>query len=103
MQCSCEWRVPCTGLSFPLSAQGLPDCWADSSARRNGSNYELLQSSTSSSEVTLSGEKTSSISDYINDGNVTVLVKQKSASNGDDASTLATDYVKFVVTHHHAN
>ncbi|EJG07769.1 hypothetical protein Metli_1825 [Methanofollis liminatans DSM 4140] len=69
----------------------------------NGSNYELLQSSTSSSEVTLSGEKTSSISDYINDGNVTVLVKQKSASNGDDASTLATDYVKFVVTHHHAN
>ena len=69
----------------------------------NGSSYELLQGSTSSSEVTLSGEKTSSISDYINDGNVTVLVKQKSASDGVDASTLATDYVKLVVTHHHTN
>ena len=69
----------------------------------NGSSYELLQSSTGSTEVTLTGEKTSSISDYINGGNVTVLVKQKSASDGFDASVLVTDYVKLVVTHHHSN
>ncbi|CVK32650.1 hypothetical protein [Methanoculleus bourgensis] len=69
----------------------------------NGSSYELLQSSTGSTEVMLTGEKTSSISNYINDGNVTVLVKQKSASDGFDASVLVTDYVKLVVTHHHSN
>ncbi|QSZ68173.1 hypothetical protein RJ40_12050 [Methanofollis aquaemaris] len=67
----------------------------------NGSSYEHLQGSTSSTEVSLTGEKTSSISNYVNGGNVTVLVKQKSTSDGFDASTLATDYVKFVVTHHH--
>jgi len=69
----------------------------------NGSSYELLQGSTSSSEVTLTGEKTSSISNYVVNGNVTVLAKQKSASDEIDASSLATDYVKLVVTHHHTN
>lgn len=69
----------------------------------NGSSYEPLQGSTSSSEVTLTGERTSSIGDYVVNGNVTVLVKQKSASDEIDASVLATDYVKLVVTHHHTN
>ncbi len=71
----------------------------------NGSSYELLQSSTGSTEVTLTGEKTSSISNYINGGNVTVLVKQKGTADegAGSSSTLATDYVKLVVTHHHSN
>jgi hypothetical protein len=67
----------------------------------NGSSYELLQDSTSSTEVSLTGEKTSGISNYIVNGNVTVLVKQKGASGLFSASTLETDYVKLVVTHHH--
>lgn len=66
------------------------------------SSYELLQDSTSSTEVSLTGEKTSGISNYIVNGNVTVLVKQKGAATGLLVkSTLATDYVKLVVTHHH--
>jgi hypothetical protein len=71
----------------------------------NGSSYELLQSSTGSTEVMLTGEKTSSISNYINGGNVTVLVKQKGTADegAGSSSTLATDYVKLVVTHHHSN
>ncbi|MDD4254339.1 MAG: hypothetical protein PHP59_03085, partial [Methanofollis sp.] len=69
----------------------------------NGSSYELLQGSTSSSEVTLTGEETSSISNYVDGGNVTVLAKQKGATDRDTSSTLSTDYVKLVVTHHHTN
>jgi len=68
----------------------------------NGSSYDPLDSTTTSSEVTLTGEKTSSISNYIDGGNVTVLVKQKSVA-GLSTSNLATDYVKLVVTHHHTN
>jgi len=69
----------------------------------NGTSFELLQGSTSDSEVTLTGEKTSSINSYINGGNVILLIKQKGVSDGDDASTITTDYVKLVVTHHHSN
>jgi len=62
--------------------------------------YELLQSSGNTyAEVTLTGEKTSSISSYINAGNATVLVKQQySQSARDGASRIETDYVKLVVT-----
>ncbi|MBP2144931.1 hypothetical protein J2129_000385 [Methanofollis sp. W23] len=52
---------------------------------------------------TFSGDITSDIGDYVVNGNVTVLVKQKGVSNGLYASTLSTDYVKLVVTHHHTN
>ncbi|QYZ80203.1 hypothetical protein E2N92_12560 [Methanofollis formosanus] len=69
----------------------------------NSSSYELLQGSTSGSEVTLTGEETSSISNYVVNGNVTVLAKQKGATDRDTSSTLSTDYVKLVVTHHHTN
>ena len=69
----------------------------------NGTGYEELNATTSGSEVTLTGTITTDIGDYVIDGNVTVLVKQKGASDGDDASVLATDYVKLVVTHHHRN
>jgi len=57
--------------------------------------YEQLDSTTLDTEVTLTGEKTSSISSYINSGNVTVLVKQRSVNDGDDHSHIETDYVKL--------
>jgi len=48
--------------------------------------------------VTLTGEKTSSISSYISpSGNVTILVNQTSAQDM-DVSHICTDYVKLVVT-----
>ena len=69
----------------------------------NSSEYEPLNTTTSGSEVTLTGTITTDIADYVIDGNATVLVKQKGASDGVDESTLATNYVKLVVTHHHRN
>ena len=61
--------------------------------------YELLQASADTNqEVTLTGEKTSSISSYINSGNVTILVNQTSAQITDrdtDYSYIWTDYVKL--------
>ncbi|MFA5414881.1 MAG: hypothetical protein WC295_05250 [Methanoregula sp.] len=69
------------------------------------SSYGSALASTSyGTEQTLTGEITSGISNYVNSGNVTVLVKQKSPHNEfDEASHLSTDYVKLVVTHHHSN
>ncbi len=54
------------------------------------------------------GDITSGISDYVVNGDVTVLVKQNAAQYVDDdenvfKSHLETDYVKLVVTHHHSN
>ena len=60
--------------------------------------YEELASTTSNQEVTLTGEKTSGISSYINSGNVTILVNQTSAHSDPDTSRIETDYVKLVVT-----
>ena len=66
--------------------------------------YELLQASANTEdEVTLTGEKTSSISSYISSsGNVTILVNQTSAQTqglgGVKYSHICTDYVKLVVT-----
>jgi hypothetical protein len=59
--------------------------------------YELLQASANTeAEVTLTGEKTSSIGSYISpSGNVTTLVEQN--ANG-PTSFIETDYVKLVVT-----
>ena len=61
--------------------------------------YELLQASAGNTkdEVTLTGEKTSSISSYINANNVTVLVEQKTGVSGTE-SYIKTDYVKVVIT-----
>ena len=68
--------------------------------------YELLQASADTAdEVTLTNEKTSSISSYISSSNnVTVLVNQTSAQIYDEEnevyrrSYIKTDYVKLVVT-----
>jgi hypothetical protein len=69
----------------------------------NGAAYEELANTTSGDEVNLTGKIASSISNYINAGNVTVLVEQKeeqkdhgkSGTTGD--SNIETDYVKLVV------
>ena len=62
--------------------------------------YELLQAGANTEdEVTLTGGVTSSISNYINTNNVTVLVEQNTAGGGLFAkSYIKTDYVKLVVT-----
>jgi len=73
----------------------------------NGTGYEELNATTSGSEVTLTGTIATDIGDYVIDGNVTVLVKQKGAQVATPPpakySHLETDYVKLVVTHHHRN
>ena len=64
--------------------------------------YEQLDSSLIGppDEITLTGEKTSSISSYINANNVTILVNQTSAQaeDGEVVSHIETDYVKLVIT-----
>jgi outer membrane protein assembly factor BamB len=65
--------------------------------------YEHLQTSANvETEVTLTNETTSSASNYINAGNVTVLVNQTSAQEVVGGRTkyshIETDYVKLVVT-----
>ena len=61
--------------------------------------YEELDSTNLGTKVTLTGETTSSISNYISpSGNVTILVKQKSAHTRAGAkSHICTDYVKVVI------
>ena len=64
----------------------------------NSAGYEQLDSTTLDTEVTLTGEKTSSISNYIRDHNVTVLVNQTSADGGEEAhSQVCTDLAKIVI------
>ncbi|WP_265581291.1 DUF3344 domain-containing protein [Methanofollis aquaemaris] len=65
----------------------------------NGTAYVLLESTISGNEENLTGSVTSSIGNYIVNGEVTVLVVQKSpADEGNEtASTLETDYVKLVI------
>ncbi|WP_292393470.1 hypothetical protein [Methanoculleus sp. UBA303] len=72
------------------------------------SSYEKLADTSSNSTTTLTGGNASVATNYVVDGNVTVLVMQKSAQQpvGEDGkyySHLATDHVKLVVTHHHSN
>ena len=65
----------------------------------NGTGYEELANNSVNSDATLTGEKTTSISNYVNSGNVTILTKQKSADAGAGAHAhIETDYVKLVVT-----
>ena len=64
----------------------------------NSGAYEQLNTTDSGDEVTLTGGVTSGISNYINAGNVTILVKQKSADAGRDDSHIETDYVKVLIT-----
>ncbi|MEA3458100.1 MAG: hypothetical protein U9R21_05425, partial [Candidatus Thermoplasmatota archaeon] len=67
----------------------------------SGSYGSAIASNDNNAEVTLTGEKTSGISHYINSGNVTILMKQKSSQTGDEdkyRSHIETDYVKLVVT-----
>ena len=65
---------------------------------KDGAGYEQLDSTNLGTEVNLTGERTSSISSYINAGNVTVLVKQKTSGSAFAYSHIETDYVKLVVT-----
>ncbi len=65
---------------------------------KDGTGYEELDSTDLDTEDTLTGEKTSSISSYINANNVTILVKQKNAHSGNEKSYIETDYVKLVIT-----
>ncbi len=61
--------------------------------------YELLKSGDiTSNKVTLNGEKTSGISNYVNAGKITVLVKQKTADTGLAYSKIMTDYVRIIIT-----
>ena len=48
----------------------------------------------------MTGENASAASNYVNSGNVTVLVVQKSEYDAEEeaCSRIATDYVKLVVT-----
>lgn len=77
-------------------------------------NYEQLATTSSSSTVYLTGDivgtvatdgTISGIGNYVNSGNVTVLVKQNSPASSENltASEIQTDYVKLTVTHHHWN
>ena len=66
---------------------------------KEGTGYEQLDTTDSGDEVTLTGGVTSSISNYINSGNVTVLVEQNTAGGGSTTrSYIRTDYVKLVIT-----
>lgn len=68
----------------------------------NGTAYEeLADSGNTGEEVNLTGQITTNIGNYINAGNVTVLVEQNSAQttqgNTPKHSHIETDYVKLVV------
>jgi len=76
-------------------------------------NYEELDTVSDDSTVYLTGDivgtvatdgTISGIGNYVNSGNVTVLVKQVSAQSSSlSHSYIDTDYVKLTVTHHHWN
>ena len=65
----------------------------------DGTEYEELANNAGvGADATLTGERTTSISSYINAGNVTVLVVQKFAQTKQgDRSHIETDYVRVVV------
>lgn len=69
----------------------------------NGAAYEELANTTTGEEANLTGQITTNIGNYINAGNVTVLVKQKEKQtntgkkDGRGVSHIDTDYVKLVV------
>jgi len=64
-------------------------------------SYDQLATTTSGDEVTLTGEVTSGMSNYINAGIVTVLVNQTNAQttqgNNDRHSWVKTDYVRVAI------
>ena len=71
----------------------------------NGTAYEKLDDNENDgNEATLTGGVASSISNYINANNVTVLVEQKEKQTYDDRedkyyrSHIATDYIELVIT-----
>jgi hypothetical protein len=69
----------------------------------NGSGYEELDSTPSGEEESLTGEISADISNYVNSGNVTILVVQDTAGDEMNSSHIETDYVNLVVMHHHSN
>lgn len=88
------------GHEDPGSDQGATLYIWDSSSGVSG-EYEPLDTSTSGAVITLTGGVvTATPSDYINSGNVTVLVEQNSAGDPDEGylSWIKTDYVKLILT-----
>jgi hypothetical protein len=69
----------------------------------NGTGYEELDNTTINKEVYLSAVLTGEFGNYIEDGNLTVLVEQNSAQTvkgkKECVSKLSTDYVKVDITH----
>ena len=63
-----------------------------------GNYTELANNSGVGTDATLTGENATAASNYVNSGNVTVLVVQKSADTGRKHSHIWTDYVKLVIT-----
>ena len=65
----------------------------------NGTGYEELANNGVGTDATLTGENESSASSYINGGNVTVLVVQKSAylQKANRKSQIETDYVRVAI------
>ena len=96
-----------------INATWIGRGWHDSGPGYHGANlsiwnftsaaYEELDSTTDGTEVTLTGGVVvATPSDYVNSGNVTILVKQTSAQIPPPPtprkSHICTDYVKLVVT-----
>jgi len=85
--------------------------WDGTSSHDDGSADQgaTISVLTSSGYEALTGDLTSDISDYVINGDVTVLVEQNAGQfydendEEDKKSRLSTDYVKLVVTHHHSN
>ncbi len=85
--------------------------WHDSGGSANGtslyiwdgSGFQELDSTPSGEEVTLTGEISSGITNYVNSGNVTVLAVENTPGDEVFFSRIETDYVRLVVTHHHSN
>ena len=69
----------------------------------NGTGYDELANNSVGTDATLTGVNATAASNYVNSGNVTVLVVQKSEQSGGGFnpvkySHIATDYVKLVIT-----
>lgn len=58
---------------------------------------ELANCDGDGTEKTLTGEKTTNLSNYINNGQVIVLAEQKTADDGRQRSHIETDYVKLLL------
>ena len=104
--CTCinESALEISAINVTWIGKGWHDTLPDGAKLRiynfTSAAYEELDSTTSGDPVTLTGWViVTTPSDYVNSGNVTILVNQTSADAGRGAhSHICTDYVKLVVT-----